>query len=39
VTGKARPIAELVAELEAGRFTVDPDLRLVRGARARGAST
>jgi leucyl-tRNA synthetase len=31
VTGKARPIAELVAELEAGRFTVDPDLRLVRG--------
>jgi len=32
--GRARPIEELVAELEAGRFTVDDALNIVRGSEA-----
>jgi leucyl-tRNA synthetase len=30
--GRARPVGELVAELEAGRFTVDEALNVVRGS-------
>jgi leucyl-tRNA synthetase len=32
VQGRARPIAELVAELESGRWSVDTHLRIVRSA-------
>ncbi len=36
VVGRARPISELVAALEAGRFGIDASLKIVRDGKGRG---